>query len=280
MGDNETKYSKQKEAFVKVNHSLSQVAEAANVTLIPVCTNIRHLQLSPELWMSKTMRPYSFFSSPSGNPVLNLWMKINHGATLCSVAHCFTPIMNTMFVASSLDIEHMEPWGSHPLIDPCYGSADMRIIHHGVTDSRLEKIKLVAQWEPALQVLRVCTQINSWAANPAGPQNCGECERCVRAMTALLAIGALQKTSAFPNKDVSPALLSKTRPFTGYPQEWDQELFELLIKQGRGDLVQAIKRSTRIYLIRSLLKLIDKKLLKTRLWTFRKKYYLRQNHNR
>jgi hypothetical protein len=40
--------------------------------------------------------------------------------------------------------------------------------------------------------------------------NCGKCEKCVRTMLGLLAVGAMDKTDAFPVKDVSRELVLKS----------------------------------------------------------------------
>lgn len=250
MGHDLSTYDRQKGAFARVFASLSRVAQSAEVMLIPVYTNIRHLESSMDFWMHEF-----------------------HGAALSSIAHSFTPLVRIVYIASSLDTEHMEPWGSHPLIDPCYSSEDLQIIHYGVTYSRFDKIRLVTEWEPALQTLRVCTQINRWAANLVGPLNCGTCEKCVRAMTALLALGALSNTSVFPNSDVSPKLLRRICLSVEYPQEWTTELFDLLMKEGRHDLVRAIRIRTATYLIKRFLKRVDQKLLKGRASSFKKNVF-------
>jgi 7-cyano-7-deazaguanine synthase in queuosine biosynthesis len=57
--------------------------------------------------------------------------------------------------------------------------------------SRLEKLRLVADWDVAFQNFRVCL------ADVEDRLNCGKCEKCVQTITGLVAIGALDKTHAF-----------------------------------------------------------------------------------
>jgi len=112
----------------------------------------------------------------------------------------------------------------------------MRIIHRDLELSRMEKIKLVADWDVALQNLRVCL------ANVKDRLNCGKCEKCVRTMTALVAIGALDKTKAFIENDVSPDLFSGFEINIRHRDPFYEEIIPFLKKMGRNDLVETIKK--------------------------------------
>ena len=78
--------------FERALAAMSRVAEDADVTLIPIYTNIRHLCDERDLWLNK------FF-----------------GAVLASVAHAFDSRLNLVYVAASYDIPNLAPCGSHPL---------------------------------------------------------------------------------------------------------------------------------------------------------------------
>ena len=199
--------------FDRARAALSAVAKDANVTLIPVYTNIRHLCDERDLWLDK------FF-----------------GAVLASVGHAFASRLHSVYIASSYDIPNLVPCGSHPLLDPEYSSFDLRIKLLGLSLSRLEKLKLVADWDVAFQNFRVCL------ANVADRLNCGKCEKCVRTMTELVAIGALDKTHAFVENDVSPELFSGFKITIRHRAVFYEEMLPFLKERGRDDLVQTITR--------------------------------------
>jgi hypothetical protein len=120
------------------------------------------------------------------------------------------------------------------LLDPEYSSTDLQILHDGLRFTRLEKVRLVAEWDVALQNLRVCT------SNTPGLLNCGKCEKCVRTMTELLAIGKLEQAHAFPVQDVSPELLDSIDIAT-LADGFYCELIDPLTVVGRLDLVRIIE---------------------------------------
>ena len=208
-----TKRGMKYHVFDRAKAAMSLVAEDANVTLIPVYTNIRHLCDDRNLWLNK------FF-----------------GAVLAAVAHAFDSRLNLVYIASSYDIPNLGPCGSHPLLDPEYSSFDLTIKHRDLELSRLDKLRLVADWDVAFHNFRVCL------ANVKDRLNCGKCEKCVRTMTELLAIGALQKTNAFVENDVSPDLFAGFDITIRHRAPFYEAILPLLEERGRDDLVQTIKR--------------------------------------
>jgi hypothetical protein len=198
--------------FDRTRAALENVAKDAHVTLIPVYTNIRHLCDDRDLWLDK------FF-----------------GAVLAAVGHAFASRLHLVYIASSYDIPNLVPCGSHPLVDPEYSSFDLRIKLLGLHLSRLEKLRLLAGWDVAFQNFRVCL------ANVADRLNCGKCEKCVRTMTELVAIGALEKTQAFVENDVSPELFSGFKITIRHREPFYREILPLLEERGRNDLVRTIR---------------------------------------
>jgi hypothetical protein len=205
-------------AYERARTLLGDVARAADMSLVPVYTNVRHLD----------------------DDVL-FWMHEFHGAALAAVAHALAHGFSDVLIASTYDAPNLEPWGSHPLLDPFYGSSDLRIRHDGLRYSRLEKVRMVAEWDVALQNLRVCTE------NPSDAQNCGRCEKCVRTMTELLALGQLARCKAFPTGDVSREMLDSIRITNGLQDGIYQELIEPLTARGRADLAQVIQAKSAQY---------------------------------
>ncbi|WNN89367.1 hypothetical protein [Gloeocapsopsis dulcis] len=117
----------------------------------------------------------------------------------------------------------------------------MQIQHGSILLTRLDKTKLVADWDVALQNLKVCNRISLIKSDAL---NCGECEKCVRTMTALLALGVLDKTRAFPKADVSEELLLEKAYIKDppYAESCYWELMAPLAAKGRYDLVRGIER--------------------------------------
>ena len=198
--------------FDRARAAMSIVAEDANVRLIPVYTNIRHLCDERDLWLD------TFF-----------------GAVLASVGHAFASRFDLLYIASSYDIPHLVPCGSHPLLDPEYSSYELTFKLRDLELSRLDKLRLIAEWDASFQNFRVCL------ANVEDRLNCGECEKCVRTMTELVAIGALDKTRAFIEDDITPELLSRFNILIRHRAPFYQEMLAPLKERGRNDLVQTIE---------------------------------------
>lgn len=198
--------------FERAQTAIQKITDDADAELIPVYTNIRHLCDQRELWLD------SFF-----------------GAVLAAIAHSFANRLSMVFIGSSYDIPNLHPCGSHPLLDPEYASYNMRIRHRDYELARLEKIKIVSQWDVALQNFRVCL------ANTPDRLNCGACEKCVRTMTELTALGLLHKTDAFVEDEITPEHISRFDITIRNRPPFYKPLIPLLKEQGRDDLAKAIE---------------------------------------
>ncbi|MBE9167394.1 hypothetical protein IQ238_07590 [Pleurocapsales cyanobacterium LEGE 06147] len=149
--------------------------------------------------------------------------------------------MTTVSIASSsYNLANLNPWGSHPLIDPRFSSSDLHIRHEDAALSRLAKTQLVAQWDVALKHLRVCNEKSSYLE---GNYNCGKCEKCLRTMVAFMALGVLEQVPTFKEKNVSKDLLLKAAYIgDSYEEACYRELLAPLAQIHRYDLVYAIKK--------------------------------------
>jgi hypothetical protein len=208
------RYDAQADLFEHALSSITNIAQDAEVNLIRVGTNIRHL-----------------------DDDIDFWMKEFHGAALAAVAHAVSNQLTRINIASTAKIPRTLPWGSHPLLDPNYGSTDLQLWHDGLRYSRLDKARLVAGWDVALQNIRVCNE------SPSDVLNCGRCEKCVRTMLEFLAAGGLDRASAFPASNLSCELVEEvlTVEELRYCVSEYSELIEPLAKQGRPDLAQVIQ---------------------------------------
>jgi hypothetical protein len=203
-------------AFDDVLASLSVVADDAGMTLLPVFTNVRSLELDWTFWEFE-------------------W----EGAVYASVAHALSKRLTIASVSSTYDIPHMTVLGSHPLLDPNYSSASLRVRHEGVTMSRLDKLRLIADWPVGLDRLRVCNVVEKYRQETI---NCGRCEKCIRTMLGLAAIGVLHKTKAFSGRDLTPdAVVTNAQIHSPHLETFYRELVEPLATQARHDLAHAVQ---------------------------------------
>ena len=138
----------------------------------------------------------------------------SHGGLLAATAHLFPGAFDSVSVAASADLRGRFPgWGSHPLLDPEYGSSGLAVRHCGHEYSRLEKVADLARWDLAMDALLVCNE----APLPDGVVNCGRCEKCLRTLCELLAAGALERASTFAVRDVSADSIRRLLPKDDFP---------------------------------------------------------------
>jgi hypothetical protein len=115
----------------------------------------------------------------------------------------------------------------------------MRIRHRDYELTRLEKIRIVSQWDIAFNNFRVCL------ANVPDLLNCGKCEKCVRTRLELAALGLLHKTRAFVQDELTPEDIEKFDITIRVRPPFYRPLIPLLRKQGRDDLASAIEKQLR-----------------------------------
>lgn len=214
------------ERFACVLDSLSGVADAADITLVPVYTNL-----------------YLHYREEDAAQGFKFWGREFQGAALSAIAHALSRRLAVVSIPSSdniptdalLNRKQTLPYGSHPVLDPNYSSAELRIRHDGITLSRLEKTRMVAGSDAALQTLRVC---NRYRQYKPGALNCGLCEKCLRTMLALKIAGILHRTRAFPVQDIRAALRlqKQLNPY------YYLEMLPYLRQMGLDDVVRGIEK--------------------------------------
>ncbi|NKE72115.1 hypothetical protein [Candidatus Manganitrophus noduliformans] len=233
--------------FKQVLASLSEVAEEVGITPIQIRTNLVAL-----------------------GPGWAFWADELFGAAFAAVAHAFTNRLTTVALASAgfCFPRKFDPHGSHPLIDPNYSSSDLRIHHDGIALSRLEKARLISDWDFALKHLRVCNRTGSVRSETL---NCGKCEKCIRTMLSFSALGILHKVPVFPAQDISADLVRSVR-LSSVSVRCYHELLAPLAERGRKDLVSAIEdkikqceRSEKLNRWKTKLKQFDRKYLNSSL---------------
>jgi len=183
-------FTKQRQIFARRLLSLGEVAQDSDVNLIPVYTNTQSLCDDLDALVTRY-----------------------HGADLAAVAYAFSQRVSIASISSSTSIDRLFPYGSHPMLDPQYSSAAMRIVHADPVFTRLQKTRLVADWDAALQNLRVCT---GWKEDPqTSVLNCGKCEKCLRTMTALVVLVTGVIDSGVTGAALASAAFTKGLPGQG-----------------------------------------------------------------
>ena len=166
----------------------------------------------------------------------DFFLRASHSSHLAAVAHLFGRRLTSVSIAASYDATFPRPWGTHPMLDPNYGSSAVQIRHEGFGLTRAERVALVAGWKEALPYLTVCVQ----TPLEAGRRNCGRCEKCVRTMLDLDLAGALAPPAPFPGEidaelleavELSPLTAPFWMTFPGRLRE-----------HGRADLAPIVER--------------------------------------
>ncbi len=124
-----------------------------------------------------------------------------HGALLAAVRHMLADRLENQLIASSADESSWNRrWGSHPALDPLYGTPGARIEHHGLVD-RLTKVARIIDDPVLMSNLRVCDY---------SVDNCGVCEDCTFMLLALDVLDAFDRAPTFSRAPVDPARVRVT----------------------------------------------------------------------
>lgn len=199
------------DSYTRALEPLTAAADELGMDVVTVATNVRHLDSGVQLWVEAFV-----------------------GSALASVAHALVGQMDAVYIASDFRIPLTLPYGSHPLLDACYQSANLRILRDGLRLTRLEKVALIADWDAALGALRPCT------GNAPGMINCGRCEKCVRTMLELMVAGKLGQARTFAVHDVTPEVVAGVDIWSAEARLYMGELIAPLRALGRRDLAEPL----------------------------------------
>jgi hypothetical protein len=128
--------------------------------------------------------------------------------------------------------------GSHPMLDVEYSTGAVQVRHMQPQVARTDKVRMIADWEPAFDTLQVC---HGWKAPSPDAANCGRCEKCMRTMVGLLICKALPRFTTFPHDDVTPEMIDKIKIKKRRDYLTMPEVIGGLECIGRYDLVRAIQ---------------------------------------
>jgi hypothetical protein len=116
-----------------------------------------------------------------------------HGSAIAGVGLLFQRHFHQLIIPATHTYADLFPWGTHPLLDPLWGTESTEFVHDGCETTRVDKVGAIASSDLAMQWLRVCL------ANPNSAYNCGRCEKCLRTMISLHVHGALGRCRTFPS---------------------------------------------------------------------------------
>jgi hypothetical protein len=191
--------------------ALSRIAAAAGARLLPVRSNLRRLDDDLEFFAREHL-----------------------SAAFLSAAHLFAGRISRISVASTVPSARAVPWGSHPMLDPLYGSAALEVRHAMPDVPRLEKVREISGWAPALENLHSCNDEPS-----GGKLNCEICEKCVETALELFAAGAPGPWPTFPGGAPAASAIASLPVLQDVAGGWE-ELGAALAARGRADLAAAI----------------------------------------
>jgi hypothetical protein len=115
-----------------------------------------------------------------------------HGAALLATGLVLSGLLKRLYIASSFNYRNLVPWGSSPLLDHWLSTESLEIVHFGASYRRTEKMKVVANWPPAQEYLRVCPKIE-----PRATVNCERCDKCLGTKAILEMEGTLASFRTF-----------------------------------------------------------------------------------
>ncbi len=167
-----------KEGFKMAHEKAERITSSVGVPLISARTNLREL---PGDWEDA------------------------FATKLASVLHVFNETFEGAVFSSDRPYEFANlPWGANPVSDRWLGTSRFPVRTDGAELSRLEKVRLITEWEVAVNNIRVC-----WEGGVPG-ENCGTCEKCVRTQLELVALGITLRENF--KAHLCPGMVIKIRP--------------------------------------------------------------------
>ncbi len=155
-----------------------------------------------------------------------------HGAALATIGHLLGSQFSRVLIPASWGYAHLEPYGSHPLVDPLWSSDAVEIVHDGAELNRLGKIRVIADAPVARAHLRVCYR------NPDLAYNCGQCNKCVRTGVAAEIAGVGDGFVTLPVPQVADVARLRIHDMSNVT--WQDYLDDLVRRGTRPDLQRAI----------------------------------------
>ena len=164
------------------------------------------------------------------------WGPLSHGAALAGIGHLFSGKFDKLFIGSTHDYSHLHPWGSHPLVDPLFSSADLEVVHDGATFTRVEKTAAILGDVNIASRLRVCYKKRA-------ASNCSECSKCLRTMATIDLLEKKELATSFDWNKYSLEKVANVYLANDADVNFFLEIRDEAIKRGRTDLLSAVEYS-------------------------------------
>jgi hypothetical protein len=168
----------------------------------------------------------------------NRWGGLSHGAALASIGHLVSNKFNHILIGSTHNYSHLSPWGSHPLVDPQFSSANTAIIHYGAASTRVEKMERICAVPEAARALRVCYKLQS-------ASNCSRCSKCLRTMVTFDLLEKQDLAESFDWSEYSLERVAHVFLRNKNDTDFALEIREAALERNRPDIVCAIDKSLR-----------------------------------
>jgi hypothetical protein len=177
----------------------------------------------------------------------NLWEVVGASwypiaAGLSSVLHVLGGRFGTGLIPGTTSYRHLVfPLGSSPVFDVMLGSDSFEILHDGAGVERFEKLRHLADWDEALDDLRVCL------ADPQHHRNCGECLKCMLTAASFRVLGVAPR--CFESLPSPEAILEWAPSLPSHPvyvQEAQTLVDEAASRGVNEPWVRALRRRLRV----------------------------------
>jgi hypothetical protein len=166
------------EGFRMAYEKAERITSSVGVPLIPARTNLREL---PDDWEDAFVAKLA--------SVLHVFNETFEGAVFSSDGR--------RYAFANL------PWGSNPFSNHWFGTCSFPVRTDASELNRLEKVKLISEWEAAVNNIRVC-----WEGVPG--ENCGTCFKCLLTQLELVAVGITPRENF--KAHLCPGMVVKIRP--------------------------------------------------------------------
>lgn len=175
---------------------------------------------------------------------------------LTSVGHQLSGELRRIYIAAPDTADHIVFNGSHPDLDPLWGTETLEFVHDGLEATRVDKARRVAESEIALQTLHVCLERRQ------GTYNCGRCEKCLRTMINLRLVGALERCHSF-SEPLDLQRVRRLKPLNSTQAIYLQQNIAYLERTGQDPaLLEALLQARKVTWWKKLRRQIER-------WRFR-----------
>ena len=162
---------------------------------------------------------------------------LSHGAALAATGLLLQKKIKRIVIGSTADFQNLDPWGSHPLVDPLFSTFSTSVIHDGAAYTRLEKTSYVLNEEIVRSTLRVC-----WSQNG----NCSRCGKCIRTMATIDSLGLADKVNSFDWSEYSLDRVSSVFLEKKEEDIYFEEICRHAIVNDRPDIANATRNAIEV----------------------------------